>query len=172
MKNTFIMRRRNKTAIAVLAGLFLIALAYGYNCGLQKTCGVEIVEKAVRGKKEIELPQGRVYAEVVDTPQSRAQGLSGRASLAQDEAMLFVFDHPGKYGFWMKDMLFPIDIVWISEDGIVVHVEHNVSPSSYFTTNPPQTYINKPDAMYVLELASGQAEKYGLYLGTKVKMGE
>lgn len=86
--------------------------------------------------------------------------------------MLFVFDVPGKYGFWMKDMRFPIDMVWISQDGTVVHIEREVSPSTYFDFNPPKTFVNTPDAKYVLEMASGTSEKYGLYLGTKVGIGE
>jgi uncharacterized membrane protein (UPF0127 family) len=164
--------KQKKTFGILLSITALIVLAYGYRCGVQKTCGSSVVEKVVRSGKEIVLPQGKVFAEVVDTPASRAQGLSGRSGLSLDEGMLFVFDHSGKYGFWMKDMLFPIDIVWINEEGVVVHVVHDATPASYFVTNPPQTFINTPDAKYVLELASGQAEKYGLYLGTKVKIGE
>lgn len=150
----------------------LFFLAYGYTCGVQEVCGLAVVEKVVRSGKEISLPKGTVYAEVVDTQAARVQGLSGRSGLSEDEGMLFIFDHPGKYGFWMKDMLFAIDIVWVSEDLTVVHVEHNATPSSYFATNPPQTFVNTPDAKYVLELASGQAEKFGVYLGTKIRIGE
>jgi uncharacterized membrane protein (UPF0127 family) len=172
MKNNSFNQKQRKTFGVVLSVVALFVLAYGYRCGLQKVCGSSLVEKVVRNGKEITLPQGKVHAEVANTPASRAQGLSGRSGLSSDEGMLFVFDHSGKYGFWMKDMLFSIDIVWINEDGVVVHVVHNATPASYFVTNPPQTFMNTPDARYVLELASGQAEKFGLYLGTKVKIGE
>jgi uncharacterized membrane protein (UPF0127 family) len=165
-------KNQKKSVTLAVGVLVLVVLAYGYTCGLQKVCGSSMVEKVVRNGKEISLPQGTVYAEVVDTPKSREQGLSGRSGLGEDEAMLFVFEHPGKYGFWMKDMLFAIDIVWISEDGTVVHIERNITPSTYFVTNPPQTFINTPDAKYVLELAAGQSGKLGVYLGTKVKIGE
>lgn len=154
--------------VLILSSIFL----YGYQCGWNKVCGAGAVEKAVRNEKEIVLPHGKVYAEVVDTPQSRAKGLSGRTNLKDDEGMLFVFEKSGRYGFWMKDMLFPIDIVWINESGTVVYVVHNVSPETYTKQNPPKTFINQADAKYVLELAANQAEKYGLYLGTKVKIGE
>jgi uncharacterized membrane protein (UPF0127 family) len=172
MKYHSLTQKQKKSVSVLLSVIVLFALAYGYRCGVQKTCGSSLVEKVVRSGEEITLPQGRVYAEVADTSASRAQGLSGRKGLSADEGMLFVFEHSGKYGFWMKDMLFPIDIVWINEDGIVVHVVHNATPASYFVTNPPQTFVNTPDAKYVLEVASGQAEKFGLYLGTKVKIGE
>lgn len=161
-----------KSTLVITGIALFITLGYGYTCGLQKTCGSSVVEKIVRNGKKITLPKGEVYAEIVDTPQSRAQGLSERKGLAEDEGMLFVFEHPGKYGFWMKDMLFSIDIVWISEDGTVVHVEHSVTPETYSKNTSPQTFINTPDAKYVLELASGRADAFGLYLGTKVKIGE
>ncbi len=163
--------RKQKEIVVAGAILFFLIFLYGYQCGWNKVCGVGSVERIVRSGKEVALPQGSVYAEVVDTPQSRAKGLSGRASLADDEGMLFIFEHPGKYGFWMKDMLFPIDMIWISENGTVMHIERNVSPESYLQ-NPPKTFINKADAKYVLELAAGRAEKMGVYLGVKVNLGE
>jgi uncharacterized membrane protein (UPF0127 family) len=165
-------KNMKKVLYAFLALLSVIFISYTYQCGANKVCGGETVERIVRSGKEVTLPGGAVYAEIVDTPISRAKGLSGRRGLAPDEAMLFVFDYPGKYGFWMKDMLFPIDIVWISEDGTVVHIERNISPDTYSKQAPPQTFMNTPDAKYVLELASGQAERFGLYLGTKVLVGE
>jgi uncharacterized protein len=159
--------------IALASGVILLLfLAYGYRCGLQKVCGTGFIEKTVRAEKVITLPQGKIQAEVADTPASREQGLSGRSELQENDGMLFVFDMPGKYGFWMKDMNFPIDMVWISQDGYVVHIEREVSPSTYFDSNPPQAFVNTPDAKYVLEIASGASEKYGLYLGTSVEIEE
>jgi uncharacterized membrane protein (UPF0127 family) len=166
------LNEREKGMFLIAGALLLVVLAYGYRCGLQKSCGSSAIEHVVRGGKVITFPQGKVYAEVADTAASREQGLSGRKGLSDDEGMLFVFDTPGRYGFWMKDMLFSIDMVWINQDGVVVHLERNVSPDTYFKFNPPATFINGPEAKYVLELASGASEKYGVYLGTKVKIGE
>lgn len=169
----FIMSMREKKVIYLLLLLVCIGVStYGYYCVLEKVCKSAPIERIVRGEREITLPKGVVYAEVADTEASRTKGLSGRSGLKENEGLLFVFDHPGKYGFWMKDMLFAIDIIWIAEDGTVVHIEREVSPSSYFEVDPPQTFANKPDAKYVLELASGVSAKYGVYLGTKVTIGE
>lgn len=93
--------------------------------------------------------------EVADTPAEQEQGLSGRMSL--DGGMLFVFQSPDRYGFWMKDMAFPIDIVWMDAERRVIAVDANVSPDSY-----PKTYYPPSDAMYVLELNAGQAEVLGI----------
>lgn len=67
---------------------------------------------------------------VSDTDSKVVKGLSGRKSLGQDEAMLFVFQSPGIYKFWMKDMNFPLDIIWLDKDRKVIHIEHNLSPST------------------------------------------
>lgn len=121
----------------------------------------------VRSDTTVLMPKGALTAEVVNTKSARALGLSGRTKMADNEGMLFIFDTPGKYGFWMKDMLFALDIVWINNNGVVVSIERNVTPESY-----PKAFINHVDASYVLEINSGLSEKFGLYLGSKVKFGE
>jgi len=77
----------------------------------------------------------KFQAEVSRTPESRSKGLSFRDKLCFDCAMLFVFDQPGQYGFWMKDMRFPIDILWI-RNGKIVHKETNVSEKNPTTLKP------------------------------------
>jgi uncharacterized membrane protein (UPF0127 family) len=69
----------------------------------------------------------------------------------------------------MKDMKFALDIIWINQNGIVVNIERDVSPETY---KEKKTYINQADASYVLEVNAGMAEKFGLYLGSKVKITE
>ncbi len=159
---------KEKKIVYAVAVLFLIVIGYyTYTCLTTKVCEVDIINKLVRHDVTITAPFGAVVAEVADTRSSRELGLSGRTGLHINEGMLFIFDVPGKYGFWMKDMLFPIDIVWINQNGIIVKGEENLSPSSY-----PSTFINDSDASYVLELAAGSIERYGLYLGSKVKISQ
>lgn len=97
---------------------------------------------------------------VADTPESRARGLGGRTGLESDEGMLFVFPEDGRYAFWMKDMRFAIDIVWLSSDGVIVSVESSVQPESY-----PRPFVPEGDARYVLELPAGYARAHGLAVG-------
>lgn len=113
------------------------------------------------------LPRGEIYVQLANTEETRELGLSYRTSIGDNEGMLFVFDKPDNYGFWMKDMNFPIDMVWFSESGQVVHTEEDLATSSY-----PKVFINKPKAKYVLELNSGIARKYGLYLGSRVDLSK
>lgn len=100
---------------------------------------------------------------LADTPAKRTQGLSGRSGLGENEGMLFIFPEEGMYGFWMKDMNFSIDIIWIDSDGKVVHIAKSASPDSYPTSFSPP----KP-ARYVLEVRAGFAEQYGVGEGDAV----
>ena len=107
--------------------------------------------------------------ELAQTPEARAQGLSGHKPLADNEGMLFIFDKPGMYGFWMKDMLFAIDIIWLAPsevEGIskIVHMEKNISPNTY-----PKVFAPKEYTQYVLEVNAGIAEKNNWAVGDEVK---
>ena len=114
--------------------------------------------------KEIKIAGQSIKVELASTPLEQAQGLSGRESLKENEGMLFVFDQPGKYSFWMKDMNFAIDMIWLTEDGEVVYIKKDARPESY-----PETYGPDKDAKYVLEVASGFSEKNNLKEGDRVE---
>ncbi len=100
------------------------------------------------------------------TARARMVGLSGRESLDEDRGLLFIFDQPGIYSFWMKDMNFPIDIIWISSDLKIVYIKPDASPLYY-----PETYKPEADAQYVLEVVAGFSEKNNLKIGDSVEFG-
>ncbi len=97
---------------------------------------------------------------LADTDALREQGLSNHAPLAVDEGMLFLFTTPSRYGFWMKDMLFSLDMIWISADWHVVDITPNLSPATY-----PQVYFPKQNVEYVLEVPAGFAQAHGIVVG-------
>ena len=66
--------------------------------------------------------------ELAITAEEQIQGLSGRPALAAGTGMLFVYQQQSKYSFWMPDMRFPLDIVWISSDCVVADVTLNALP--------------------------------------------
>jgi hypothetical protein len=66
--------------------------------------------------------------EIADTPEKRRAGLMHRVSLPENQGMLFVFEKPGIYGFWMKNTLIPLDIIWLDENFKVVYIKENVQP--------------------------------------------
>jgi|SRR3989344_6918491 len=110
----------------------------------------------------------RIKVDLASTPGEQGQGLSGRAPLKEDEGMLFVFERPGKYSFWMKDMNFAIDIIWIAGEDFrdlkVVYIKEGARPESY-----PEQYVPDEDAKYVLEVVTGFSGKHNLKVGDKVE---
>ena len=104
--------------------------------------------------------------EIAYTPETRAQGLSERPSLADGYGMLFVFEYAQEHGFWMKDMLIPLDFVWISADCFVVEVTENVPPPDAGTDARDLT-VFKPSTpvLYVLEIDAGLVAKLGIRVG-------
>ncbi|MEN9582991.1 MAG: hypothetical protein RL641_945 [Candidatus Parcubacteria bacterium] len=102
-------------------------------------------------------------AELATTRTEQEKGLGGRESLLQNNGMLFVFDTPAHYGFWMKDTLIPLDMIWISADKKVVFIEKNAQPGTY-----PTVYGPKEDTLYVLEVAGGESDKNFFAVGDSV----
>lgn len=100
----------------------------------------------------VKINETSILAEIADTEEERSKGLSGRESLAEDEGLLFVFEEPGLYGFWMKDMNFAIDIIWIDESRHVIGIERGVAPETF-----PNTFHSPGPVKYVLEVPSGRA---------------
>ena len=92
------------------------------------------------------------------------RGLSGHISLIDNEGMLFIFEKEDFHRIWMKDMLFPIDILWISSDLRVVHMEKNVLPETYPTVFSPKT-----KNLYVLEVSAGQIDTLNIEIDDIVK---
>lgn len=112
----------------------------------------------------IHMPKGDIQVEIADTPTKRELGLSGRFSLSPDSGMLFVFENPGSYFFWMKDMNFPIDMVWINALKKVTGINYNVSPDSF-----PETFSSFEQVQFVLELNAGDANKFDIATGTLLR---
>lgn len=113
----------------------------------------------------IDIGGERIKARVRDTPKSRAEGLSGWAELPEGEGMIFVFPEDGFHTFWMKDMKFAIDIVWLSEGREVVDFLGDVSPYTY----PEYSFGPKEAARYVLELPAGWMAAHNVAIGARVE---
>ena len=116
-----------------------------------------------RGEATIYLDNVPIKVTVVDTPETRSKGLSGRESLRRGEGMFFIFPEDGKYSFWMKDMQFPIDILWISAEGVVVGADINVDPTSY-----PKTFSPPVPIRFVLEVPAGFVASQRVTTSSKV----
>lgn len=121
---------------------------------------------APSGAEAPEPPEvGGIEFEIVTTSAERARGLGGRTEIPEDYGMLFVFPDEGTYGFWMKDMLVSIDILWLTDDGTVLGIEANVSPATY-----PASFYPPIPVRYVLEMAAGEAAHRGLSVGSRIAL--
>jgi uncharacterized membrane protein (UPF0127 family) len=104
---------------------------------------------------------------VADSPEEITQGLSSRESLAKDRGMLFLFPQPGNYPFWMKEMKFNLDFVFIKDQTVVDLVENVPFPQP---GESPQTVIAKEEFDKVLEVNQGKVEEIGIKVGSQVEM--
>jgi len=113
-------------------------------------------------KKNIVSIRGQAFEiEKVITQTDKQKGLGERQNLCVDCGMLFVFDNPDKYAFWMKDMQFALDILWL-KDGKVVFLEKNILPTFKGTLTPTE------DADQVLEINAGKVDELGIEVGDAV----
>ncbi len=110
-------------------------------------------------------PSGNIYTvELATAPAQWEKGLSGKPSLAQNQGMLFVFPQPQVQYFWMKDMKFPIDIIWLDENYTVLGTVENAPPCK----NNCPTYNSRVPAKYVLEVPAGTVKREGLKPGDRL----
>lgn len=101
---------------------------------------------------------------IANTPTTRSQGLAVLKLLQENQGMLFIFDEPGVYPFWMKNMHFSIDILWLNEQKEIVYIHESAQPEDYPTSYNPQT-----DALYVLEVVDGFVQKHGIEIGDRIQ---
>ena len=100
--------------------------------------------------------------EIAATAADQQKELSDRTSMAPDHGMLFVFDSEGNWGFWMKDMRFPLDIIWFDSQRDAVFIEQALLPC---TLQDCPVYTPPVKAMYVLEVNAGLVRAYNISLG-------
>ena len=112
-----------------------------------------------------------IRVELALTQEEQKRGLSSRKELKENEGMLFIFNNSDKYSFWMKDMNFPIDIIWLAppgagqgEDLHVVYIKKDTKPESF-----PEIFKPNENSQYVLEVISGFSEKNNLKEGDKAE---
>lgn len=101
--------------------------------------------------------------QVADEPVEHQRGLSGAEPLGEREGMLFVYDQPESLCFWMKDMRYALDMIWLDQEKRIVHIEREVAPETF-----PSSFCSPEQAQYVIEVANGAADDLKLSLGDQV----
>jgi uncharacterized membrane protein (UPF0127 family) len=103
-------------------------------------------------------------AEIVDNQEKIEKGLSGRESLCEKCAMLFLFDNLAKHNFWMKNMEFNLDLIWVKDNKIV-----QISPQISHELGEKETISPAVEVNKVIEINAGMSEKLGLKVGEEVR---
>ena len=101
--------------------------------------------------------------EIANTAKEIEQGLMYRQKMDEDKGMLFIFPEMQPRGFWMKNTLIPLDIIYVDSDKIIVSIQKNTTPLS------KQNLPSEGDAQYVIEVNAGFSDTYGLKAGDKVE---
>jgi uncharacterized membrane protein (UPF0127 family) len=105
--------------------------------------------------------------DLAESSAEKEQGLMGVASLADNQGMLFVYEEGNVRSFWMYQMLIEIDIIWISEESVVLGMEESLPICSAL---PCESYVSPDRVQYVLEVAAGQVDELGIAVGDEVEM--
>ena len=126
----------------------------------------------------LEVGNEKIFVEIADTPQKKQQGLSGREKLKDDEGMLFDFSDVDNAlpGFWMKDMLFDLDLIWIKKNhfstsskytiiGITADVPHPQSEDDKLPLYYPPGPVDQ-----VLEVNAGWSRDNNIQIGSEVRL--
>ena len=142
---------RRSTTVTLTIGVVLIMVALV----------ASFVTANFKPTTQVRLGSGVYSLQLADTVTARFQGLSDVEKIQLNGGLLMVFDSNDMHGIWMKDMKFPLDLVWLDSSKKVVYIVKNAPPET-----PSKTvYVPKDPALYVLELPAGSVQKAGIKTG-------
>lgn len=149
--------------IFLLAGGTFIAQKYLQNRDFGGQVGTSTATVAPSKIPTATINNRKFNLEIARTPIEKEIGLSTKEKLDENAGMLFPFESPSYYSFWMKDMKFPIDIIYIKE-GRIITIHKNVRPPAS-ANETPRIYNSTDPADTVLEINAGLSEKYNFKVG-------
>ena len=120
--------------------------------------------------KKITVSGKNLMVEIAKTSQAREQGLSDREKMCSNCGMVFIFDQPDIYTFWMRRMYFDLDMLWLNRDKVVDITYSAKAPLKEEFETPKELYQSKVPADKVIEVNSGWAKKNGIKIGDKLQL--
>ena len=111
----------------------------------------------------LSIGETQLIVEIADTDVTREHGLSDRLTLPENAGMLFIFNTDDYHHFWMKDMNFPLDLIWIDNNWKIVATTPDITPNSY-----PQTFYPPMPVKYVLEVNAGFTTRHSIKTGEQI----
>src|SRR3989344_124116 len=128
-REDFEMKKRNLVILIIIFVILILLFFYIVNSNKNKVCFSENCFKV----------------EIASTSEELSKGLMFRENLNKNSGMLFIFHEEGIYGFWMKNTLIPLDIIWINSDKKIIFIKNNVLPCK---TEICETFIPDENAKY------------------------
>ncbi|MBI3103753.1 DUF192 domain-containing protein [Candidatus Daviesbacteria bacterium] len=160
-----------KFAIQAVLLLIVIALALVFFGPTAKVSKIELPflpKPAIFTKLQIKGVNLRV--EIADSQPKRSKGLGGRSSLGQNEGMLFIFPKADKYQFWMKGLIFPLDLIYIKDEKIVEILSSVQPPAAGQTDASLPIYQPQEEINMVLEVNAGTVLRLNIQPGDTIKL--
>lgn len=166
-------RIRNSISIYILLAFSALLILFVYSkirTNLTKPHLVSQPNSETGDKQKILVAENIVYVDIARSAGEKTKGLSGRNSLGENEGMLFVFEENSRPTFWMKDMNFGLDIIWI-DDGRIIYIHKNVPAPEPGASDSELPKYSPPNVIdYVLEVNAGFADKYKIKVGDRVEI--
>jgi len=119
--------------------------------------------RSQNGFKTVLINGTKIHVEIATTSQDKEKGLCCRDSLPENQGMLFVYEKPGSYRFWMKDTKIPLDMYWLNPTKKIVHIEHDVDPKTY-----PKSFGTNIPSQFILETNAGFAKAHNIQIGDTI----
>src|SRR3989344_9606330 len=166
------MDKKEKLMVISILVIIILAIVYVFLINFKQQTAVQTAENIKENIKQVCFKQANIAinkcfsVEIAQTAVEREKGLMFRENLNSDNGMLFIFPKAEKYGFWMKNTLIPLDIIWIDQNKTIVYIEKDVQPCKI---NNCPVYVPNKEAIYVLEINAGLSEENNLSVGEIVE---
>jgi len=157
-KSSFKIKNKKKTILVSLALLTTITSVYYFFFWTSPE------------KVKVKIKDKTYTLEMAKTIAQKTKGLSQRESLCSDCGMIFVYSFEQRLPFWMKDTLLTLDIIWLDQNGRIVHLEKTVPPKSKNENGNYKLYNPSAKAQYVIELNAGQIDQLQLNTGDLIDL--
>ncbi|MCR4326123.1 MAG: DUF192 domain-containing protein [Candidatus Roizmanbacteria bacterium] len=129
---------------------------------------MRLKEKPTPSIQTLTIGNAHLDVTLADTDEKREQGLSGKPKMGENEGMLFTFPVSGTWTFWMKDMLFDLDFIYIKDQQVIALKEHIPAPKN----NNGKVAIIEPSKEFdwLVEVHAGWVEKNSITIGQRVEI--
>jgi uncharacterized membrane protein (UPF0127 family) len=156
---------RNKRTVFGLLALVVVACGIGVGIVIARQKPASNTVNGMTYRTTTMNVDGQKYTlQIADTPAKQTLGLGQRDNMMPKAGMVFLYAQPAQdLCFWMKDMRFSLDIIWLDAQKQVTLIEPSLSPATY-----PKTYCPPKPSQYVVEINAGMAGSLGLHQGQKL----